>query len=103
MIPRLKAASPNHPLKFFAVAADSSWNSKWVASVGPEISATSFHGGYANSPKKWNAQSVTNAVAYAGRTYVPQLKQLRETLDSGGASHVSISADEWGLGPPWTV
>lgn len=35
--------------------------------------------------------------------FLSGLQQLRADLDAGGAENVSVSADEWGLGPPWVV
>lgn len=90
-------------IRFSAVDGGSSaFDHPWAQAWGPNISLTSYHGGYAQGPLH-TPQDYT-ACAMAERfSFSSGLVQLRSLLDSVGATNVRISADEWGFGPPWTV
>jgi len=100
--PMLKA-SPS-PIRLLTVSGSVAWNKAWADAVGAHIFATSFHDGYHNQPVLFTQKSVT-ACAMRPRPGAPQsfmdaVAALRESLDATGKK-VAISADEWGLGPPW--
>ena len=100
LVPAFLAVDPS--LQLSAVEGGEGWNEQWAAAVGPSISLTSFHGGYASAPLA-TPSDFTAAAKIADAAFLPALSQLRRALTQQGAGHVGISADEWGLGPPWDV
>jgi len=104
VIPPMKAASPTIALRLFAVAYQAEWNAEWLAAVGDDIYATSLHDGYFNQPagETWSEEAVTACAKRPTAGFVPALATLRKQLDASNHT-VMISADEWGLGPPWIV
>eukprot|EP00937_MAST-01D_sp_MAST-1D-sp2_P002767 g2767.t1 len=97
----MEAASPGLPLRLLVVHA--AWDAKWLAAVGDHVFATSYHNGYHDQPPVFSAAAVTAAAKAPLSTFVPALKGCRADLNKSGGAHVAISADEWGLGPPWKV
>eukprot|EP00040_Diaphanoeca_grandis_P035344 m.222056 g.222056 ORF g.222056 m.222056 type:complete len:1073 (+) comp33360_c0_seq3:76-3294(+) len=97
--------SPSLPLKLLTVSASASWNKAWISSIGEHVAATSFHAGYMNQPSlgQWTEQAVTTCAKRPQSDFINLLTELRATLDIANGSHIAISADEWGLGPPWDV
>jgi len=100
--PMLKASPA--PIRLLTVSGSVAWNKAWADAVGAHIFATSFHDGYHNQPVIFTQKSVT-ACAMRPRPGAPQsfldaVAALRKSLDATGKK-VAISADEWGLGPPW--
>ena len=102
------AVDPN--VQLVAVEGGSGWDAAWAASpAASAISATSFHGGYATSGPGGSPSTLEDFTAQAripSTAFLSGLQALRSTLNSvagGAAAHVAISADEWGLGPPWMV
>ena len=100
LVPAFLAVDPSVHLS--AVEGGEGWNGQWAAAVGPHISFTSFHGGYASAPLA-TPSDFTAAAKIADAAFLPALSQLRQSLTQQGVGHVGISADEWGLGPPWDV
>jgi hypothetical protein len=96
----LHAVDPT--IAFSAVDGGGQFDRPWVEAWGPNISFTSYHGGYAQGPL--STPEDYTACAQAERAgFLPGLLALRALLDGVGAAHVKISADEWGWGPPWVV
>jgi hypothetical protein len=100
--PMLKA-SPT-PIRLLTVSGKPSWNKAWADAVGSHIFATSFHDGYHNQPPKFTQASVTACAMRprpgAPASFMDAVAGLRKSLDATGKT-IAISADEWGLGPPW--
>jgi len=100
------AKSPELPLRLLTVSDGGAWDQNWAAAVGKNIYATSFHAGYfnqpASSPSTWTEAAVTNCAKHPYSAFLPEVWKLRESLDATGHT-IAISADEWGLGPPWTT
>jgi alpha-N-arabinofuranosidase len=108
LMPALLAADPS--LTLLAVSADDAFNKDWLntPSVTPFVGAASVHIGYANSDGGGSPASPAAATVQAKLPHtsvLPQLVATRAMLDAGAGwgSHVRISLDEWGLGPPWMV
>ena len=99
------AADPS--IEILAVEGGNDWDVKWIQSpVGARVGATSFHGGYASSGPGGSPatqQDFTTQAKIGSTQFFTGLLSLRDALDAAGATNVSISADEWGLGPPWDV
>jgi len=91
------------------VDADDTFNQPWINSdFTPFVSATSAHIAYANSDAGGSPASAAAATAQAKiatGSVLASLAGTRQMLNAGAGtgSHVSISVDEWGLGPPWVV
>jgi alpha-L-arabinofuranosidase len=105
LAPAMLKASPQLPLRLFAVAGDAAWNAAWAAAVGDNIYATSSHAGYTEQPRTsddWTAEKITAAVKRPLGEFLTSLEQLQNSLNSTG-KNIVISADEWGLGSPWLV
>lgn len=81
----------------------SGWDESWITAVGSNIFAASDHDGYFPEPEKFTADALTQSVKAPRDRFIPKLLQRRKTLDQHGGEHIKISADEWGLGPPWAV
>ena len=92
-------ASP-HPLRLFTVSGSRKWNYAWAEAIGDHVYATSFHGGYFPQPTIFNRSAVTACAMRPRGEFLDSVRYLRAQLDATGKS-ISISADEWGLGPPW--
>jgi hypothetical protein len=108
LVPALRLVDPS--LTLLAVSADDSFNKEWLntASVTPFVGAASVHIGYANSDgggSPASAASATAQVKLPQTSVLAQLAATRAMLDAGAGwgTHVRISVDEWGLGPPWVV
>eukprot|EP00756_Hemistasia_phaeocysticola_P021295 Hpha_TRINITY_DN15766_c3_g5::TRINITY_DN15766_c3_g5_i1::g.36313::m.36313/K01209/abfA; alpha-N-arabinofuranosidase len=99
---RKAAGAAGEKMRFYGVAGNDAWL-KALLSRPKFLHAVSFHGGYSNQPLRWTAASSTTAAKVPTDTVLPALRTLRSTLDAKGGDYVGISADEWGLGPPWTV
>lgn len=95
-------ASPALPLRLLTVSGSTSWNKAWAEAVGEHIYATSFHAGYMNQPRSFTQEAVTACAKRPQNDFVGLLKNLRQALNATGKD-IAISADEWGLGPPWKV
>eukprot|EP01060_Flectonema_neradi_P027993 TRINITY_DN37661_c0_g1_i1.p1 TRINITY_DN37661_c0_g1~~TRINITY_DN37661_c0_g1_i1.p1 ORF type:complete len:614 (+),score=113.97 TRINITY_DN37661_c0_g1_i1:89-1930(+) len=93
-----KSMSPSL-IKFYVVSGDKDWLSA-IFKKPRFVHAVSFHGGYSNEPATWDPQSATDA-AKAPSNFYSSIIDLRSTLNSVGGEYAKISADEWGLGPPW--
>ena len=95
------------PLRLLVVHGSrggAAWDASWLAAVGSRVFATSYHNGYHDQPPVFSAAAVTAAAKAPLATFVPALRQCRAALnESYNGTHVAISADEWGLGPPWKV
>jgi hypothetical protein len=78
------------------------WNAAWANSIGGEIFATSLHDGYYTEPSGavWTQEQVTGCAKWPQAQFLGDVQTLRSQLDSLGHT-IAISADEWGLGPPW--
>jgi hypothetical protein len=108
LVPALLAVDPT--VRLLAVEGGAAWDAAWQATegVGGHVFATSFHGGYSTASGSGGSPAPT-AAAYTAAAAVPttsflaDLENLRAVLDAANASAVSISCDEWGLGPPWVV
>ena len=100
IIPEMQKASPDVPLKFFAVASPSNdWNKVWATSaIGKDIFATSYHHGYCTQPSDFSAPSLMSVVKSPLTTFMPGAVDMRNFLNSSGVGTIRISADEWGLG-----
>jgi hypothetical protein len=77
----------------------------WADAVGSHVFATSFHDGYFNQPATPFTQAAVTACAMrprpgSPRSFMDGVAALRKSLDATG-KQIAISADEWGLGPPW--
>ena len=119
LVPRLLAASPHTPLRLIISAtADAAWNRPWLAAVGPHVHAASLHSGYLNEPARPYSAAAVSACAQRPRgEWIRGVRALHTQLNSPllssrgaqrkpppNATHsIAISADEWGLGPPWRV
>ena len=105
LVPKLLAASPTLPLRLLTVATDSeAWNQAWIAAAGPHVYATSSHTGYMDQPRPFSPEAVTACARRPRSGWLQQLRALRAQLDRHSPAHtIAISADEWGLGPPWAV
>lgn len=130
LVPAMLAVDPT--VKLSVVEGGGAWDAAWAgdAAVGPFVSLTSFHGGYCNSNGPLFPSDFTSEVCsgpelpttphtsslstpfsppplpqakFSDTSFLSGLQQLRASLDSSGAANVSVSADEWGLGPPWVV
>ena len=107
LIPAVRAVDAS--VQLLAVDADDAFNQPWINSdFTPFISATSAHIAYANSDAGGSPASAAAATAQAKLAtgnVLQALASTRQMLDAGAGtgSHVSISVDEWGLGPPWVV
>jgi alpha-L-arabinofuranosidase len=106
LVPALRAVDPG--ITILAVEGGAGWDGAWAAAPGVAgaVRATSFHGGYASSGAGGTPHTPADFTAQAKiptTTFAAGILALRATLDSAGAAGVAISADEWGLGPPWTV
>ena len=97
----MEAASPLLQLRLLVVHAQ--WDATWLAAVGPHVFATSYHQGYYNQPVVFSAAAVTETAKAPLAKFVPGMYSCRQDLNKSGGAHVAISADEWGLGPPWKV
>jgi len=90
-------------LRLLTVEGGVAWDTAWAASVGPKIYATSFHAGYFAMDPQTSAE-FTQAAKHPTAVFYPLAAALRQSLDANNATaRVRISADEWGLGPPWKV
>jgi hypothetical protein len=107
LIPAVRAVDPS--VQLLAVDADDTFNQPWINSdFTPFISATSAHIAYANSDAGGTPASAAAATAQAKiatGSVLAALAGTRQMLNAGAGtgSHVAISIDEWGLGPPWVV
>ena len=97
----LKASSTG-ALRLLTVSGSVQWNAAWAEAVGEHIYASSFHDGYHNQPPStaWTQQAVTDCAMWPRGQFMDNVAVLRKTLDKTGKK-IAISADEWGLGPPW--
>ena len=105
LVAAMQAASPT-PLRLLTAMSgnpDDGWDQAWIDAVGPHIYAASDHDGYHDQPARFEATALTSCAKAPRDTFAPSLRRRRAALDAKGASHVAISADEWGLGPPWLV
>jgi hypothetical protein len=106
-IPEVIAIDPS--INLFVVYGGAQFNAQWIATDQvPFISATSAHIGYQNSNGGGSPSSPSDATLQAklaDDNVLPAVLNVRQLLNSGSgsASHVQISIDEWGLGPPWVV
>ena len=96
------AASTSGPLRLLTVSGSVAWNAAWAEAVGEHIYASSFHDGYMHQPRTFTEQAVTTCAMRPRGDFMGAVGALRKTLDKTGRK-IAISADEWGLGPPWTV
>lgn len=109
IIPAMMAAAPMGPkLNFFAVDGPDDFTRAWagVPDIGNHIYATSYHGGYMDQPAVFDEESVTACAKRPRGDFLKSLQDLRKSLDSmtNPNNHtLALSADEWGLGPPWVV
>lgn len=104
LIPALLLVDPN--LDLFSVGgASQSWEGQIFSSalVRESAVAESFHAGYAPQPSNWTADELERVVMFPSEGFAAALSQLHQLLATANASKVGISADEWGLGPPWCV
>ena len=97
--PMIKA-STSGPLRLLTVSGGTAWDKAWAAAVGDHVFATSFHDGYMNQPRTFTQSAVTACAKRPRGDFMGAVAALRKTLDSTGKI-IAISADEWGLGPPW--
>jgi alpha-L-arabinofuranosidase len=105
LVAAMQAASPT-PLRLLtAMSANPAdgWDQAWIDAVGVHVYAASDHDGYHNQPAKFEATALTSCAKAPRDIFAPSLRRRRSALDAKGAAHVAISADEWGLGPPWEV
>ena len=103
--PMLKA-SPATPIRLLTVSGSVVWNKAWADAVGSKIYAASFHKGYFNQPTMFTQASVTTCAMRprpgSPSSFMDLVAGLRKTLSADpNSKHIAISADEWGLGPPW--
>jgi hypothetical protein len=107
LIPAVRAVDAS--IALIAVDGGPRFDSAWVSqNFTSLIYATSSHVGYANSDQDGSPSSAGHAAAQAKiptSTVLADISSVRAFLESGdgSASHVQISVDEWGLGPPWVV
>lgn len=107
LIPEVRSVDPS--LNLFVVYGSEQFNSPWISSdMAPFVSATSAHIGYQNSNGGGSPSTATDATTQsklADTNVLPSLANVRQFLNSGSGSgsHVQVSIDEWGLGPPWVV
>ncbi len=107
LVPAVRAVDQS--VQLLAVDADDKFNQPWINSdFTPFVSATSAHIAYANSDASGSPASAAAATAQAKIATGDVLTALagtRQMLNAGAGtgSHVAISVDEWGLGPPWVV
>jgi len=107
LVPAVRAVDPS--VQLLAVDADDKFNQPWINSdFTPFVSATSAHIAYANSDAGGSPASAAAATAQAKMatgSVLVALAGTRQMLNAGAGtgSHVAISVDEWGLGPPWVV
>lgn len=107
LVPTLRAVDPT--IKLSMVEAGASWDAGWAkdSNVAPYAALTSNHDGYKTASGGGGApefpDQCTNDVKYPDRSFLPSLQALRSSLNALGMNDTQISADEWGLGPPWTV
>ena len=107
LIPAVRAVDPS--VLLVAVDADDNFNEPWINSdFTPFIASTSAHIAYANSDAGGSPASADAATAQAKLAtgeVLSALASTRQMLNAGAGtgSHVRISIDEWGLGPPWLV
>ena len=99
--PMLKA-SPALPLRLLTVSGSVPWNQAWAEAVGDHVFATSFHDGYMNQPRTFSQNAVTACAKRPRGDFMNAVRSLRSSLDATNKT-IAISADEWGLGPPWRV
>lgn len=97
---RKAAGAGADELRFYGVAGNNAWLEALLQR--PKfLHAVSFHGGYQDVPTSWTVESATSAAKAPTDKVVPGMRSLRRTLDAKGGDYLGISADEWGLGPPW--
>ncbi len=107
LIPAVRAVDAS--IVLIVVDGGPRFDGAWVAqNFTSLINATSSHVGYANSDQDGSPSSASHATAQAKiptSTVLADISSVRAFLESGdgSASHVQISVDEWGLGPPWVV
>eukprot|EP01044_Picomonas_judraskeda_P004752 COSAG03_NODE_426_length_8006_cov_75.576957_3_plen_301_part_00 len=99
--PMLKA-SPALPLRLLTVSGSVPWNQAWAEAVGDHVFATSFHEGYMSQPRTFSQNAVTACAKRPRGDFMDAVRSLRSSLDATNKT-IAISADEWGLGPPWRV
>ena len=99
--PMLKA-SPALPLRLLTVSGSVPWNQAWAEAVGDHVFATSFHEGYMSQPRTFSQNAVTACAKRPRGDFMSAVRSLRSSLDATNKT-IAISADEWGLGPPWRV
>jgi alpha-L-arabinofuranosidase len=102
IVPSMLAASPRTPLRLLTVSAGGAWDAAWADAVGEHVYATSFHDGYMDEPKVFTESAVTACAKRPRNDFMASVAALRKSLDATNRS-IAISADEWGLGPPWRV
>ena len=96
-------------IKLLVVYGNEAFNSPWITGdMASYISATSAHIAYENSNNGGSPSSAIDATSQsklADTNVLPSLISVRQSLNSGtgSGSHVQVSIDEWGLGPPWDV
>ena len=88
------------PIRLLTVSGSTAWNTAWANAVGDHIFATSFHDGYMNQPQEFTQEAVTTCAMRPRGDFMNSVASLRKTLNATGKT-IAISADEWGLGPPW--
>ncbi len=98
--PMLKASGTK--LRLLTVSGSVQWNAAWAEAVGDHIYASSFHDGYFPLSGSFTQTAVTLAAKRPRTEFMKDVAALRTTLDKTGKK-IAISADEWGLGPPWRV
>ena len=98
------AASPDHALRLLTVSGTVAWDDAWAAAIGDRVYATSFHNGYLTQPADHlvTEEAVTACAVRPKGDFMASVRTLRTELDATG-KNIMISADEWGLGPPWRV
>ena len=105
LVAAMEAASPT-PLRLLTAMSanpDDGWDKEWIDAVGAHVYAASDHDGYHPQPAAFEAAALTSCAKAPRDVFAAQLRRRRAALDAKGAAHVAISADEWGLGPPWLV
>ena len=104
IVPPMLKASSTGALRLLTVSAkgNAAWNAAWAAAVGEHIYASSFHNGYMTQPSTFTQSAVTACALRPRGSFMDSVAALRTTLDKTGRI-IAISADEWGLGPPWKV
>lgn len=90
-------------VRLLTVEGGAAWDRAWGAAAGPSIHATSYHAGY-YGPSPSTPEGFVEAAKHPTVAFVPGAAKLRQQLSADArTAHVLISADEWGLGPPWLV